>query len=425
MEEKWLYAHIAESVLMKVLLISKWIAGSLPGEFSYHGEWSRTFEFAKALADNGVEVVLVTPHPLSEHLARYRNEFGRILTEHRVRHYFANTPVALHFGGGSFRMRMLFKELEVLGKERPDIIQYMQFGPSLLYHLPNRAPIVFSSLHIPKTYVGREEDVEAKIHWSTRRVNVRVKLEDFAFRSLQKVLGASSLEVINRKSDALILWNRNSYEALKATLPYPDRIFFVPKGVSIEEARKWERYRDLESNRVLFVGIIYRRKGIFVLLEAFRKVNEEIADAELVVVGTGPKPMVDKMLALINDYDINASYIASVGYHQKWRYFQESAVFCLPSFHDAFVTVIIEAMACGIPVVTTEAVETRFDNGIAGFKVPAGDSDKLAEAIIVLLNDSKLRKEMGERAKNIAAQYDWIDIAKRFKDDIYERLVSR
>src|SRR3989344_4787927 len=112
---------------MRILLISKGISGATPGDFRYSGVFSDTFELAKALVSQGIEVEILTTKVYPRHQKRFRDEFGETLHNYKIDHHFANTFMAFGANWGFFRLKMFQAELAVFKRIKPDIIQYMQF----------------------------------------------------------------------------------------------------------------------------------------------------------------------------------------------------------------------------------------------------------------------------------------------------------
>ena len=153
-----------------------------------------------------------------------------------------------------------------------------------------------------------------------------------------------------------------------------------------------------ERPAILAVGRMVGYKGFDVLLRAARTL-----DATVVIVGRGPEAGQLRALAgphtvfagRVNDDDLVAHYHAC-------------DVFCLPSvtIAEAFGIVLLEAMACGRPLVTTTlptGVSAVNRDGVTGLAVPPGDVGALREALSALLNDAGRRRAMGEAARAVQA----------------------
>ncbi|MDO8260037.1 MAG: hypothetical protein Q7T50_00890, partial [Candidatus Magasanikbacteria bacterium] len=133
---------------MKILLINKWVAGAAPGPFYYPGTWRDTFELACTLSDLGHRVEILTTKIQNLHVKRFQREFGNVLKQKNITHHFVGTHVSFGRGYGSFRLKMFFDELKTIRKSKPDIVQYMQFCPSLIYPFIKNTPIVFYSCYL-------------------------------------------------------------------------------------------------------------------------------------------------------------------------------------------------------------------------------------------------------------------------------------
>ena len=140
-----------------------------------------------------------------------------------------------------------------------------------------------------------------------------------------------------------------------------------------------------KSKMVLTIGQFIHRKGFDVLLEAWNKELNE--SCSLVIVGGGEEE--NQYRQYIADH--NLKNVQLVGFKQKeeiFEYYKAADLFVLPTREDIWGLVINEAMACGLPVISTNmclgAVEL-IENGINGYIVPVNNSNELAEAIKKLL----------------------------------------
>lgn len=140
-----------------------------------------------------------------------------------------------------------------------------------------------------------------------------------------------------------------------------------------------------KSKMVLTIGQFIHRKGFDVLLEAWNKELDE--SCSLVIVGGGEEE--NQYRQYIADH--NLENVQLVGFKQKeeiFEYYKAADLFVLPTREDIWGLVINEAMACGLPVISTNmclgAVEL-IENGINGYIVPVNNSNELTEAMKKLL----------------------------------------
>ena len=141
---------------------------------------------------------------------------------------------------------------------------------------------------------------------------------------------------------------------------------------------------------VLGVGRLEQQKDFPTLIHAFAKVRQ-MQTAKLVILGSGREEK--KLLSLVDELKLNED-VAMLGFvDNPYAYMAKSAVFVLSSAWEGFGNVIVEAMAVGTPVVSTNCPngpEEILDNGKYGELVSVGDSQAMAEAILrVLLGEIK------------------------------------
>jgi glycosyltransferase involved in cell wall biosynthesis len=168
-----------------------------------------------------------------------------------------------------------------------------------------------------------------------------------------------------------------------------------------------ERFRPMPDEktdstfRVMFAGAISLQKGVQYLLEAWRRLD--LPDAELVLVG-GTFP---DSKAFLPEYEGLYRHVPFVPQDELAAIYNTASVFVLPSLQDGFGMVVYEAAACGLPVIITENVGAAIRDGQDGFIVPIRDPDALADRLLRLYRDEKLRRDMGESARAFVQQYTW------------------
>jgi glycosyltransferase involved in cell wall biosynthesis len=177
----------------------------------------------------------------------------------------------------------------------------------------------------------------------------------------------------------------------------PQRLRLVPYGIP-------EHWFELEPEpipgRVLFVGQVGLRKGNHVLAEACRLLRRRGVAFECRVVGP---PLVD----LDNPLFEGPQYLGQVPRSQVREEFRRADLFVLPTLADSFALVHLEAMACGVPVVTTPHCGSLVRDGQEGFLVPIREATALADRLEQLLADRALRARMGAAARLRAEDHSW------------------
>lgn len=183
----------------------------------------------------------------------------------------------------------------------------------------------------------------------------------------------------------------------------PAKIILVPYGIP----EQWFALQPHpEPGRLLFVGQVGLRKGSHVLAAAVRLLKARRVPLCCRVVGP---QLVDVSHPLFQ----GPSYLGSVPRNQVQEEFRRADLLVLPTLADSFGLVHLEAMACGVPVITTPACGAVVRDGREGSIVPVGDALALADQIQLLLEDRPRRQRYGAAARNRARQFTWAHYGER------------
>lgn len=177
------------------------------------------------------------------------------------------------------------------------------------------------------------------------------------------------------------------------------RVSIIPYGADIDRFTPAPRPKDSVC-RLLFVGQLSQRKGIKYLLEAVRQLAAPDLELRLVggIVGSGVG---------LSRYRDHFTYIGKVPHYELHRHFQQADVFVYPSLHEGSAIAIYEALAAGLPVITTPNSGSVVRDGVEGFIVPIRDVNALKEKILLLREDTELREEMGHNARKRSEEFTW------------------
>jgi starch synthase len=179
-----------------------------------------------------------------------------------------------------------------------------------------------------------------------------------------------------------------------------ERISVIPYGAPIEYFHPQPKLDPLF--RALFVGRVSPRKGVHHLLQAWQELH--LPKAELLLVGIHELPK--NWLA---QYEDSVRHIPSVPHATLNQYYSSANVLVFPSLMEGFGLVLLEAMACGIPVITTTntAGPDILTDGVEGFIVPIGDTQALKEKLEWCYHHPKVLLEMGKLARQKAEKLTW------------------
>jgi starch synthase len=192
------------------------------------------------------------------------------------------------------------------------------------------------------------------------------------------------------------------------------RIFVVPHG-AYTIYRKWDDDSvEEEENTVLFFGRISRYKGIDILIRAEPLISKEIPEVKIVLAGGG-KGLESYTARIANGdrFEIINAFIAN---EDVPKLFRRAAVVVLPYIEASQSGVALLAYAFGKPVVATNvgSIPEIVEHGRTGFIVPPNNPEELAEAIVILLKNKHLRKEMSQNViRKASTELAWETIAKK------------
>lgn len=177
------------------------------------------------------------------------------------------------------------------------------------------------------------------------------------------------------------------------------RVEVFSNAVEVPDPSAW-RARDPAQQTILFLGRLGLRKGTFDLVRAFASVASQFPNATLVCAGDGA---IAETQTLARELGV-AARVQCVGWLGPDRILQQLAratIFALPSHAEGVPMALLEAMAWGLPVVTTAVggIPEVVQDGHNGLLLEPGDSHKLAAALATLLTNGELRHRMAENAR--------------------------
>lgn len=205
---------------------------------------------------------------------------------------------------------------------------------------------------------------------------------------------------------------------------FPGYYNIIPNGIDLPHfAGPVSPIPELADGKlnILFVGRPEKRKGLKYLLRAFAWIRERRPDTRLVVVGAGDFSRYQRSMRGVPDI-VFAGYVS---YDDLPRYHHSAHVFCAPATgFESQGLVLLEAMAAGRPIVAAnnEGYAGVITHGVEGLLVPPADEQALAEGLLRLLDDPKLREEMGAHGRRRAEEFAWDRVSQRILS-YYERLI--
>lgn len=195
-----------------------------------------------------------------------------------------------------------------------------------------------------------------------------------------------------------------------------DTEFFTPIGESVVRRKQ---------PIVAYVGLLNSRKGLPDLVNGMSKVIRDIPEAHLVLAGAGPMEVYLRRQVRELGLQDCVSFVGYLDREGVRTLYREADVMVLPSYHEGLPNVVLESMASGTPIVATRIPGTieAVEHGQVGLLVEPHEPEQISQAIMKLLGDDALRREMSIEARRRAQnEFDWRVVADRV-ECIYEGLV--
>lgn len=227
-------------------------------------------------------------------------------------------------------------------------------------------------------------------------------------------------------ADFIVVPSKGIYQHLICDFKMPaENITIINNPVITEDIKKlsqelvdhiWLSKKD--AFVILTAGVIDKQKDPVSLLHAFALVRKRLK-AKCIFLGEGP--MLPELKQITKDLEIDDS-VAFLGFEKNpFRFMANADVFVLSSIYEGFGNVIVEAMACGCPVVATKCPygpEEIITDGIDGLLSPIGDIHRLANNILHILNNKKLKSSLIQNGYKRAMDFTAIKIAHEYSEVI-------
>ena len=197
-----------------------------------------------------------------------------------------------------------------------------------------------------------------------------------------------------------------------------DNVSVMPNPVSFHS----ESVSSLKQKEIISLGRLDYEKNYSSLIKAFMLVNKRFPDWKLSIYGEGGEQR--SLQQMIDQNDLATKVFLKGTTKDVPGVLLESSIFALSSIIEGFSLVLIEAMECGLPVVSYQCPGPKniISDGKDGFLVPVGDEQMMADRICQLIEDEELRQNMGVAAKEKAKRYHRDEIAKQWMS-LFDELV--
>ncbi len=281
------------------------------------------------------------------------------------------------------------KKLKRFNLNEIDIVHSWDFLPNIYEYIKEKNPNIKIIQDVPMAFPNVLKDIK---NYDILFVGEKTELPDYIKNSLKYI-------------DYYIVPSNFVKKSLINEGIDKNKIFIVPFGVDIIKFKPIEKEYD-GTFKVAFSGNVNNRKGIPYLIRAWKELN--LKDAELNIYGI-VYPEVKKYFKDIEKYNIKVhGFVKNIE-----KELPKNHIYVFPSLLEGSAKSVYEALACGLPVITTENAGSVVEDGKEGFIIPTQDVESLKEKILFFYNHRETIKEFGKRARKKAEQYTWENYGKR------------
>ena len=298
---------------------------------------------------------------------------------------------------GSFAtLRSIFPLARIIREERPQVVVSFMWGTNLIM-------LLTKLITTPKSKMIISE-----------HVNLGKDIINYRFCWLRKFL----IKKLYPKADAIITVSLGIKENLTKEFGIlEEKIKVIYNGIDLRNIEKLTTatFKPPFKQYIIAVGRLEKQKNYPLLLKAFAGINKE-HDIGLVILGEGKERK--HLEILIHDLGLDGKVLMPGIVDNPYPWLTHGKVFVLCSKYEGFGIVIIEAMACRVPVVATHCPsgpEEIINDGITGFLTENDSAEKLGETIFRYLNDPSLVKEVTEKAFEEVKKWDIKKITKEYE----------
>jgi glycosyltransferase involved in cell wall biosynthesis len=305
----------------------------------------------------------------------------------------------------------------------------LTFVASSLWHLPRlaarlRPDLVFAFFGIPCGPAALRVRRCLGIPYALSLRGSDVPRPELGHQRLLEAVTRPVLRRVWRSADALIAVGGDLRAAVLAVEPTLD-VKVIPNGVDAERFRPPSaKTRTPGALRLLFVGRLREFKGLQFCIEALAQRPASAPRVSLDIVGEGPYR--GRLEDMVERHGL-AGQVRFLGWLEPARvpdYYASADALALPSYAEGSPNVILEAMAAGLAVLTSDAPGCRemVEHGKEGLLLPVGDVGAWRAAIDRLASTPELVRAMGATGMAKARAFSWTEVARRHLE-IFERIV--
>ena len=232
-------------------------------------------------------------------------------------------------------------------------------------------------------------------------------------RPLRQVQRANKI-VVSSESTKKDVEEIYKSESDKVEVVYPGLNFIVPEKIDSEKVLRVKQTYDLPDEYILYLGTIEPRKNILGLIKAFEEFKKQKNEIKLVIAGSSGW-LCENIYRYVKDSPISKDIIFTgfIDPDDKFYLYHLAKAFVYPSFFEGFGFPVLEAMASGIPTITSNTSSLPEVGGHGCLIIDPFKPKQIAEAINSIVSDDKLRQSLIRAGKKQAGKFNWSKTAEQ------------
>ncbi len=309
-------------------------------------------------------------------------------------------------------LNILSRLSQILATEKPDIV-----------HIHTSSYLAFwdKSLLL----------IVAKIFGSKTIMHVHGAKFDLFYNNSNHLKKGLIKYLLNCADTVIVL--SSSWESFFRKIVDENKIFVLPNGVHYSKYESYNKNTEIEkyhhdNTNILFLGNLVERKGIYDVLKSINSITKKNKQVHFTFAGSEEvKGQIDEFRETCKDLGLE-DYVTvkpNISDEEKYELFAVSDIFLLPSYAEGLPIAMLEAMASGLPVISSHVggIPEVIDDGENGYLITPGDHLELANRIIKLIENPNLRMMMSKCNKQkIKDRYDWKNVANQISNQYFKLL---
>jgi len=227
------------------------------------------------------------------------------------------------------------------------------------------------------------------------------------------------------KKAAFVVANSQGLKNLALANGTKKPIEIIYNGIDTDRFRPEYPMRP-KGNFIITPGAsrITARKGLKYLVKAIFKLSSDYPNLILKIMGEGNEEKNLKNFVKELQIENRVEFLGRISSEKTTAFYQEASIFVLPSLNEGMSNAMLEALACGLPILATDTGGTKelLKERENGFVIKMKDSDSIAEKIRLLIDDQDLLMDMGRKSREIAEKMSWKNVARQYIE-LYEKTV--